>query len=190
MPLGRVPPDGLHCPLCSGRLNTWIRASLHIDFCDGCAGLFLDRGELFDLFRAEGFRGPLEAVLRYTFQPAEGNRFGVPSARSRRSSRERSRAQTHGTASPAMVSSSSENCCWETQRLRACLYTSRASSCWTMTLRHNRLHRRGRVQSTPGGALLAEARSRFDSMATTAASLCGSRGWPRDSPCPAQCFAG
>jgi Zn-finger nucleic acid-binding protein len=78
MTIGRIPLGGLHCPLCSGRLETWTRAELHVDFCDACSGLFLDRGELFDLFRAEGYQCPPEALLRHTFSPASGESLRCP----------------------------------------------------------------------------------------------------------------
>ena len=78
---GRTQPTGLHCPLCSGRLQTWARAKLEVDFCDGCSGLFLDRGELFDLFRAEGYRCPPEALFRHNFSPTSAEALLCPKCR-------------------------------------------------------------------------------------------------------------
>ena len=75
---GRTPARGLPCPLCSGRLKTWARARLHVDFCDACCGLFLDRGELSELFRAEGYNCPPEAMFRHNFSPTSGEPLLCP----------------------------------------------------------------------------------------------------------------
>lgn len=78
MTLGHTPPSGLRCPLCSGHLQTWARSELRVDFCDECSGLFLDRGELFDLFRAEGYDCPPEALLRHAFSPTSEESLRCP----------------------------------------------------------------------------------------------------------------
>lgn len=78
MKIGHTPPSGLRCPLCSGRLETWAKAKLLVEFCDGCSALFLDRGELFRLFRSEGYDCPPEARLRMAFQPSEGDVLACP----------------------------------------------------------------------------------------------------------------
>jgi Zn-finger nucleic acid-binding protein len=78
---GHVPPSGIDCPLCSGRLETWVRARLQVDFCDGCSALFLDRGELFQMFREEGYQCPPEALLRHGFTPTAGELLSCPKCR-------------------------------------------------------------------------------------------------------------
>ena len=78
MTIGRTPDSGLACPLCPGTLETWSRGSLYVEFCDGCAALFLDRGELFEFFRAEGHRCPPEAFLRASFTPGPGKVLACP----------------------------------------------------------------------------------------------------------------
>jgi len=78
MTIGRIPSGGLVCPLCSGRLETWSRRRIVVEFCDQCAALFLDRGELFRMFRAEGYRCPPEAFLRATFTPRQGEILTCP----------------------------------------------------------------------------------------------------------------
>lgn len=62
-----MPAADLVCPLCSGSLETWSRENLEVEFCDQCAALFLDRGELFEMFRTEGYQCPPEAFLRARF---------------------------------------------------------------------------------------------------------------------------
>jgi uncharacterized protein len=34
------------CPKCQSTMRTFDRQGVHIDRCDGCQGIFLDRGEL------------------------------------------------------------------------------------------------------------------------------------------------
>jgi len=64
--------SGTPCPLCSQLLATWVRINLHVESCESCFALFFDRGELFKMFRAEGYRCPPEALLRASFVPGEG----------------------------------------------------------------------------------------------------------------------
>jgi Zn-finger nucleic acid-binding protein len=70
MTIGHKPENGLNCPRCGGRLETWVRERLLVEFCDQCPALFLDRGELFELFRAEGYVCPPEAQIRHGFVPS------------------------------------------------------------------------------------------------------------------------
>lgn len=70
-------PD-IPCPLCSGPLATWARVNLFVESCEECAALFFDRGELFKMFRAEGYRCPPEALLRASFVPGEGDPLPCP----------------------------------------------------------------------------------------------------------------
>jgi Zn-finger nucleic acid-binding protein len=78
MTIGHIPPSGLDCPRCAGRLETWARATLRVEFCNKCSALFLDRGELFQLFRSEGYRCPPEPHLQIGFSPHEGEVLGCP----------------------------------------------------------------------------------------------------------------
>ncbi|MBE1456417.1 Zn-finger nucleic acid-binding protein [Nocardiopsis terrae] len=41
------------CPKCQSQMRTFDRQGVHIDRCDGCQGIFLDRGELERLVAAE-----------------------------------------------------------------------------------------------------------------------------------------
>ncbi|MCS7050353.1 MAG: zf-TFIIB domain-containing protein [Thermomicrobium sp.] len=52
----------LVCPKCLGRMRTVERNSVVFERCEECGGIFLDRGELEQLVRAEGafYRRPPE----------------------------------------------------------------------------------------------------------------------------------
>ena len=78
MSMGNTPPSGLVCPACAGRLETWRKANLLVEFCDDCSALFLDRGELFQLFRSEGYECPPEAHMRLSFEPGAGDVLDCP----------------------------------------------------------------------------------------------------------------
>jgi uncharacterized protein len=41
------------CPKCQGRMVTFNRRGVHIEQCDSCRGIFLDRGELEQIVNAE-----------------------------------------------------------------------------------------------------------------------------------------
>lgn len=41
------------CPRCGGSMTTFSRASVQVDQCDNCKGIFLDRGEIEQLVQAE-----------------------------------------------------------------------------------------------------------------------------------------
>ncbi|HET9141910.1 zf-TFIIB domain-containing protein [Actinophytocola sp.] len=41
------------CPKCQNVMHTVDRMGIHIDQCDGCRGIFLDRGELEQIVGAE-----------------------------------------------------------------------------------------------------------------------------------------
>ena len=46
------------CPKCQSRMHTVERRGVHIEQCQGCRGIFLDRGELEQIANAEqGFYG-------------------------------------------------------------------------------------------------------------------------------------
>jgi uncharacterized protein len=44
----------LTCPKCGGEMRSYERNGVHVDQCNDCRGLFLDRGELERLVDAEG----------------------------------------------------------------------------------------------------------------------------------------
>lgn len=44
---------GVICPKCKSRMMTFDRHGLHIEQCEGCRGIFLDRGELEQIIQAE-----------------------------------------------------------------------------------------------------------------------------------------
>ncbi|MCA1655727.1 MAG: zf-TFIIB domain-containing protein [Pseudonocardiaceae bacterium] len=55
---GRRPRDlasvgGVICPKCQNTMRTVDRQGIHIDQCEGCRGIFLDRGELESIMNAE-----------------------------------------------------------------------------------------------------------------------------------------
>lgn len=81
MTVGHAPPSGLQCPRCPGKLRTWARDGLLVEFCDQCSALFLDRGELFEFFRAEGYECPPEALLRFDFSITSGEQLQCPKCR-------------------------------------------------------------------------------------------------------------
>ena len=43
----------LTCPKCGSEMRNYERNQVHVDQCTGCGGLFLDRGELEALVKAE-----------------------------------------------------------------------------------------------------------------------------------------
>ncbi|MFB9687190.1 zf-TFIIB domain-containing protein [Amycolatopsis plumensis] len=44
---------GVICPKCQNQMRTVDKNGIHIDQCDGCRGIFLDRGELEAIVGAE-----------------------------------------------------------------------------------------------------------------------------------------
>src|SRR3954451_10516139 len=46
------------CPKCQNSMRTVDRQGIHIDQCDGCRGIFLDRGELESILQAEQRSAP------------------------------------------------------------------------------------------------------------------------------------
>lgn len=45
--------DQLLCPKCHNIMSRYERNGVQVDSCDGCGGMFLDRGELEHLAQAE-----------------------------------------------------------------------------------------------------------------------------------------
>ena len=60
------------CPKCQGEMRTYERNGIHVDQCTECRGLFLDRGELEHLVKAEDsfYAPPQEAAPRPSAPPA------------------------------------------------------------------------------------------------------------------------
>lgn len=81
MSIDRRSSSPLDCPQCEGNLQTWVKARLQVEFCSDCSALFLDRGELFTMFRAEGYNCPPEALLRIAFAPTEAGALECPKCR-------------------------------------------------------------------------------------------------------------
>ncbi|GAA4438544.1 hypothetical protein GCM10023148_45600 [Actinokineospora soli] len=61
----------LICPKCQSTMRTMDRQGIHIDQCDGCRGIFLDRGELEQILTAEQ-RYNAAAAPPPPYQPAPG----------------------------------------------------------------------------------------------------------------------
>lgn len=69
----RARPDlsrvaGVICPKCQNTMRTVDRMGVHIDQCDGCRGIFLDRGELEAIAGAE--QQHYNAAAPPPYQPA------------------------------------------------------------------------------------------------------------------------
>jgi uncharacterized protein len=59
------------CPKCQNTLRTVDRQGIHIDQCDGCRGIFLDRGELESILNAE--RQYSAQAVPPPYQPGPGS---------------------------------------------------------------------------------------------------------------------
>lgn len=57
----------LLCPKCRSAMRTYERNGIHIDQCDECRGIFLDRGELEHLMGAESSYLGADPVTRGSF---------------------------------------------------------------------------------------------------------------------------
>ena len=69
------------CPKCQNRMHTVDRRGVHIEQCQGCRGIFLDRGELEQIANAEqSFYGGHSAPPPYQDSPPPygGNRGHAP----------------------------------------------------------------------------------------------------------------
>ena len=72
---------GLICPKCSGKWISHDRKGVTIEECEGCQGVFLDRGELESLIDAESdYLAEIDAsyhgrhrrgIIHQVFTPAE-----------------------------------------------------------------------------------------------------------------------
>ena len=62
------------CPACDGQLSEVVLGTVHVDYCDSCHGIFLDRGELEDAIeavRAQGGVTTANQVLAAAISVAE-----------------------------------------------------------------------------------------------------------------------
>jgi Zn-finger nucleic acid-binding protein len=64
------------CPKCQNPMRTVDRQGIHIDQCDNCRGIFLDRGELESILGAERRHAATAAPPPY--QPAPGYHADSP----------------------------------------------------------------------------------------------------------------
>ncbi|MFL6120197.1 zf-TFIIB domain-containing protein [Actinophytocola sp.] len=68
------------CPKCQNTMRTVDRQGIHIDQCDGCRGIFLDRGELETILQAEqrfaAAAPPPYQGGGYAAPPPPGARYG------------------------------------------------------------------------------------------------------------------
>lgn len=58
----------LTCPKCQESMRNYERNGVHIDQCNGCKGIFLDRGELEALVNAEESFEPRREDSRSEYQ--------------------------------------------------------------------------------------------------------------------------
>ncbi|WP_258905166.1 MULTISPECIES: TFIIB-type zinc ribbon-containing protein [Actinokineospora] len=65
------------CPKCQSAMRTVDRQGIHIDQCDSCKGIFLDRGELEQILTAEQ---RYNAAPPPPYQPAPGGYPAQPAA--------------------------------------------------------------------------------------------------------------
>src|SRR5919197_6627338 len=70
------------CPKCQNVMHTVDRLGVHIEQCEGCRGIFLDRGELEQIAGAEQ-RHYSAAPPPYQPEPAHGYRDSPPPMRGR-----------------------------------------------------------------------------------------------------------
>jgi Zn-finger nucleic acid-binding protein len=72
---------GVICPKCQNTMRTVDRQGIHIDQCDSCRGIFLDRGELESILQAEQrYSAPAAAPPPYQ---GEGYRGAPPPQQAR-----------------------------------------------------------------------------------------------------------
>ena len=70
----------LTCPKCQESMRTYERNGINVDQCNGCKGIFLDRGELEALINAEAsFNGPAAPTIPAANQPNyQNNNYQQP----------------------------------------------------------------------------------------------------------------
>lgn len=71
--VGGPPPlpseNTVPCPACEGKLDEVMLGNVHVDFCETCQGIFLDRGELEEALSAVRERDQA-ATARQVFEAA------------------------------------------------------------------------------------------------------------------------
>jgi Zn-finger nucleic acid-binding protein len=70
--VGSPAPPSSHlapCPACMGMLSEAVLGNIHVDYCVGCHGIFLDRGELEDALTAVRSRD-VDTTARQVFEVA------------------------------------------------------------------------------------------------------------------------
>ena len=81
----------LTCPKCGSEMRNYERNQVHVDQCTGCGGLFLDRGELEALVKAENaWHEPQQTQPQHQAQPSAAPQqpaygqgpYGQPAAQS------------------------------------------------------------------------------------------------------------
>jgi len=82
--------DQLLCPKCHNIMYRYERNGVHVDSCDGCGGLFLDRGELEHLIQAEAaYYGATPAPRPVPMRSGGGPRYDDDDRDYRRYSRKK-----------------------------------------------------------------------------------------------------
>ncbi len=65
----RIPEGARKCPRCSTLMEVKQMKGITIDMCPGCAGIWLDKSELYDLLfdtsQAKGVYAPQEINIKY-----------------------------------------------------------------------------------------------------------------------------
>nr|WP_311771494.1 zf-TFIIB domain-containing protein [Actinophytocola algeriensis] len=69
------------CPKCQNAMRTVDRQGIHIDQCDSCRGIFLDRGELEAILNAERQYSAQAAPPPYQGGPPQPYQGGPPPGR-------------------------------------------------------------------------------------------------------------
>lgn len=81
--------DQLLCPKCHNIMAKYERNGVHVDSCEGCGGLFLDRGELEHLIQAEAAFYGESVAAPAPMRSGGGSRYGDDDRDYRRYSRKK-----------------------------------------------------------------------------------------------------
>lgn len=68
----------LTCPKCQETMRTYERNGVHVDQCNGCKGIFLNRGELEALINAEASYSAGSTALPTMGQPNYQQNYQQP----------------------------------------------------------------------------------------------------------------
>src|SRR5918997_152178 len=115
------------CPKCQGEMRTYERNGVHVDQCNDCRGLFLDRGELERLVDAEGsfYSEPSAPAPRPDQSYGEYEHRGKPHKKRKKTFLEEL-SDWPAASRPATASSSSREASFTRGR---CSARPRSSSC-------------------------------------------------------------